>query len=127
MLQREKQVVKVIIGIFVVGCLGLWLADDSYPPIHQTTFVLGMVVVWFVGASILGWPEKNDAAVTTRSTGRSGSSVNVTSWNSEGKTIRIPVNYGCYNRLLPGKSITVIEKDGAFGMHWIAGIAECSR
>ena len=162
---------KVLIGIFAVGCLGLWLADYSYPPVQQTRFVLGMVFVWFVGASILGWAEKNDdddtsdsyypkkqylviafvpwlacavvvanalmdssstgsahtTAVTTRSTGRSGSSVSVASWNAEGKTIRIPVNDGCYNRLPPGKSITVIEKDGAFGMHWIAGIAECSR
>jgi hypothetical protein len=53
--------------------------------------------------------------------------VKVVSWGADGKTRRIPVSDGCYAVLTPGSDITVLEKDGALGMHWIAGIAECSR
>ena len=160
----------MLIGIFAVGCLGLWLADYSYPPVEQTRFFLGMIVLWFVGASILGWATQNDdddnsnshiprkgylviafipwvacaaavanavmdssAAVShstkveSRYKGRNLTEVKVVSWGADGKTRRIPVNDGCYAVLTPGSNMTVLEKDGALGMHWIAGIAECSR
>jgi hypothetical protein len=52
--------VTVLIGIFVVGSLGLWIADHSFPPVEQTILLVGMFVLWLVGGSILAWGKKND-------------------------------------------------------------------
>ena len=165
-----KKLVTLLMGIFIAGCLATWLATDSFPPVQETSFVVGMIVFSFVGATILNGAKKNDdgedtdsslpkksyllvafspwlaflaivtnavadssaasshaTTVMTRSTGHYRSNVNLASWESAGETNAIPVKKSCYDRLTPGRKVTVIERDGALGIQWIVGIAECSR
>jgi len=52
--------VSLVIGIFVCGTLVLFLSNNAFSPLEQNAVTLGLVVIWFAGASVLTWAKKND-------------------------------------------------------------------
>src|SRR3984957_15601621 len=134
---------KLLLGMIAVWFVGAailsWAkknddGDDTDSFFPKKLYLAIAFVPWLVCAVVVAnavvdssTASAHTTSVTKRSTGRYGSSVNVASWGSEGNTGRVPVSDSCYNLLTPGKNITVVEKDGPLGIHWIAGIAECSR
>lgn len=137
--EQTRLLVGVVVVWFVGGAILSWGKKnddgddaDSYYPKKQ--YIAIALVPWLTCAAVLAnalvdssGASAHATTVVSRSRGRYGSSVSVISWRPGSQTIRIPVNGGCYNQLPPGKMITVMEKDGAFGIHWVSSIAECSQ
>jgi hypothetical protein len=132
---------KFLVGMFTLWFVGVailgWAkknGDGNNFDSHSLTklYYLIVFIPWIVCAALVAnalmdssTPIAHMTSVTTRFTGKSGPSVSVRSWSSTGKTIRIPVDGGCYNRLSLGENVTVMEQHGALGMLWISSIAEC--
>jgi hypothetical protein len=65
--------------------------------------------------------------VVARSKGRYGSSITVRSWRAGHLTESISVSGLCYETNSVDTPVTVTEKNGALGMHWINEVSGCSR
>jgi hypothetical protein len=65
--------------------------------------------------------------VSAQSGFKSGYNVDLGSWLSPNESIKIPHSEACWSWRRPGETVTVMEKIGSLGIHWIAGIAESSH